>query len=135
MQRLVALVDEFESLLAGAEDLGVTGGDEVTRAFEQVLEVFNDALGLARQNRLYLLAHISTNSRDNAAIARMSELQAVRARRTTAATRFVAWIGRIDVEALIAASATARAHAFPLRQAQVESAHLMDPAREALAAE
>lgn len=132
---LVQHIDDLESLLAGAEALDASSGGEVTAAFERTLDAFNDALRLSRQNRLYLQAHISANSRDNAAIARMSELQAVRARRLKAATRFIAWVGRIDVEALIAASGAARAHAFPLRQARIQAAHLMDQSREALSVE
>ncbi len=132
---LIRHIEDLESLLAGAEAQGASSGGEVTAAFEQILDAFNDALRLSRQNRLYLQAHISANSRDNAAIARMSELQAVRARRLKAATRFIAWVGRIDVEPLIAASNAAQVHAFPLLQARIQAEHLMDQSREALSVE
>ncbi len=132
---LVKHIENLESLLDGAESLGVTSGHEVTTAFERILDVFNDGLRLSRRNRFYLQAHVSANSRDNSAIARLSEYEAVRARRLKAAARFIAWVGRIDIEALIAASNAAREHAFPLRQAQIEAAHLMDQSREALSIE
>jgi pepF/M3 family oligoendopeptidase len=48
-------------------------------------------------------------------------------------TRFTAWIGSLDVEALIAQSALARDHAYALQRAKREASHLMSPAEEALA--
>src|SRR5680860_868524 len=102
VDRLVALIEELEMLLAAAEATDTASLDEVTVAFERVIGVFNESLGLARHNRWYLQAHVSGNTRDSAAQARMSALQAVRTRRAIAETRFIAWLGRIDVGALIA---------------------------------
>ncbi len=134
VDRLISLIDAHESLLTAAEALDSGDFDAVTPAFDGMIGLFNEALGLARHNRWYLQAHVSEDTRDQAAQARMSELEAVRSRRTVAEKRFVAWLSHIDVEALIAASSAARDQAFLLRQAQVAAAHQMDQPREALAA-
>ena len=135
VERLVLLIGDLESLLEAAEARAATDRDEVTQAFDRIIAVFNESLGLARHNRWYLEALIAANTRDLAAQARMSELQAIRTRRTIAETRFIAWLGRIDVDALVTVSPEASAHAFLLRQAVIAASHLMDPPREALAAE
>ncbi len=54
---------------------------------------------------------------------------------TRLTARFTAWIGSLDVEALIERSQLAREHADPLRRTKFAAAHLMSPAEEALAAE
>ncbi|HYI26074.1 MAG TPA: M3 family metallopeptidase [Thermomicrobiales bacterium] len=134
VERLGSLVDNLETLLGEAEVLDPTNLGDVVPVFERIIVVFNESLGLARHNRWYLQAHLWTDSRDTAAQARMSELQAIRTRRAIAETRFIAWLGGIDVEALVAVSAEAAAHAFLLRQARISAGHQMDPPREALAA-
>src|SRR5690606_32588823 len=50
-------------------------------------------------------------------------------------TRFTAWLGQQDVEALIAGSGVAKEHSYLLRKAKEEAEHLMSPAEEALASE
>ena len=65
----------------------------------------------------------------------MSEFQQGAVRLSQLATRFTAWIGSLDVDALIDRSALAREYAFILREAQRQAAHLMTPAEEALATE
>jgi len=134
VDRLTSLIDELEALLTEAEGLDTDDPQAVTAAFDRLIAVFNDGLGLARHNRWFLQAHVAANSRDTAAQARKSELEALRARRAVAEARFLAWLGRIDVESLITASPAARDHDFLLRQAQTAARHLMDQPREALAA-
>ncbi len=43
---LIRHIEDLESLLAGAEAQGASSGGEVTAAFEQILDAFNDALRL-----------------------------------------------------------------------------------------
>jgi len=104
-------------------------------SFERVTVRLNAALDRFRTLSAYISAFVSTDSRDNLAQARYSELQQHAVRLSQLGTRFTAWIGSLDVEALIAASPVARDHAFALRQGQIAAAHLMSPAEEALAAE
>jgi pepF/M3 family oligoendopeptidase len=72
---------------------------------------------------------------NDAAQAALSELMQANAQLAQLQSRMTAWIGSLDVEALIATSPVARANAFLLREAVTDAAHLMSPAEEALAAE
>ncbi len=104
-------------------------------AFERVIAQLNAVLDEFRTLSAYISAFVSTDSRDNLAQAKFSELQQHAVRLSLLGTRFTAWIGSLDIEALIEASPVARDHAFALRQARTAASHLMSPAEETLAAE
>jgi pepF/M3 family oligoendopeptidase len=105
------------------------------QAFEQAAATFNALLERIITLRAYIYAFVSTNSRDNLAQARFSIFRQESVKLTQLSTRFTAWVGGLDVEALIEHSPIAREHAFLLRRAKQEAEHLMSPAEEALAAE
>jgi pepF/M3 family oligoendopeptidase len=65
----------------------------------------------------------------------MSELQQHLVRFSQLSTRLTAWIGSLDVEALITRSSLANEHVFMLREAKIEATHLMSPTEEALSTE
>ncbi len=109
--------------------------DATVRAAEEVLARYNAVLRTVRTLGSYIRCFVSTDSRDDVAQARLSELQQHMVRLSQLGTRFVAWIGSLDVAALIAGSEVAQDHAFALRHAQAGARHLMSPAEEALAAE
>lgn len=109
--------------------------DATLASFERAIAGLNGVLDEQRTLGAYIAAFVSTNSRDTLAQARQSELQAQSVRLAQLGTRFTAWIGSLDVEALIARSAAAEAHAFMLRRAKIAATHLMSPPEEALAAE
>jgi pepF/M3 family oligoendopeptidase len=128
---LVALFDEH-----GVEQREAVPADAATvRAFERVVERFNAVLQQVRTLSAYISAFVSTNSRDDVAQARQSELRLHTLQLSQLGTRFTAWIGGMDVDALLAASEVARAHEWMLRKAKMQAAHLMSPAEEALASE
>ncbi|MGZ3638471.1 MAG: M3 family oligoendopeptidase, partial [Ktedonobacterales bacterium] len=104
-------------------------------AFERVITRLNDVLRDVQTLSAYISSFVSTDSRDNLAQGKQSELQQHTVKLSQLMTRFTAWIGSLDVEGLIAQSQVARDHAFALRQAKEDAAHLMSPAEEALAAE
>src|SRR5262249_41614854 len=108
---------------------------QLVRIVETVIERVNTVLADIQTLSAYLSAFVTTDSRDNVAQAKYSELQQHTVRLSQLTTRFIAWIGSLDVEALIAQSAVARAHAFALRQAKVRAAHQMTRDQGALAAE
>ncbi|HEX8804518.1 MAG TPA: M3 family oligoendopeptidase, partial [Acidimicrobiales bacterium] len=83
----------------------------------------------------FAYAHVSTASTDEAAQALLSRLAARSATVRLLRTRFDGWLGRLDVDALVARSAPAAEHAWPLRKAARRAAHQMSEAEEALAAE
>jgi pepF/M3 family oligoendopeptidase len=110
--------------------------DEATvQALEAVVRAMNAVLDEMRTVNVYINSFVSTDSRHNLAQARQSELQQHAVRLTMLGTRLTAWIGSLDVEALLARSALAREHAFMLRKGKIEAAHQMSPAEEELATE
>lgn len=108
---------------------------EVVTVFETAVTRFNALLEEVSTLHAYVAGHIATNSRDMTALARYSEFQQRAAQLDLLGTRLVAWVGSLDVEALIAHSPLAQDHAFALRRAQKQALHLMSPAEEALAAD
>src|SRR5205085_9404413 len=100
-----------------------------------VIGSLNEVLAARQTLMAYVQGFVTTNSRDDLAQAKRSELELQGVRLTQLVTRFTAWIGGLDVPALIAQSDVARAHEFMLRKTQVQAAHLMSPGEEGLAAE
>jgi len=133
-------VDGIAELRAEFDRLGIRAADgvnvdaETVAAFDAIVPRQN-ALGEAlRTVGAYVSAFVSTNSRDETAQARDSELSQHLVELRKLGTRFVAWIGALDVDALVERSATARAHAFPLRKAARAARHQMTEPEEDLAA-
>lgn len=110
--------------------------DETIEVFEDVLETFNRLRAKLHTLYAYVACHIATNSRNETAQARMSELQQAFVNFAKLKTRLTAWLGSLeDLNALIEASPLAREHAYALQKASVRADHLMSPAEEALAAD
>jgi pepF/M3 family oligoendopeptidase len=109
--------------------------DETRQTFEAVLGQVNAVNEEVGTIEAYIYGFVSTDSRDAVALARLSEVQQQQSILSQLETRFTAWIGALDVEALIARSPLAADHAHALRQAKQRATHLMSPAEEALAAE
>jgi pepF/M3 family oligoendopeptidase len=109
--------------------------DAQVQAFEQAVARYNALLERVGPIRAFINGFVSTNSRDDLAQARLSELQQQFVQLHQLDTRLVAWIGSLDVESLIARSAVAAEYAFLLREAKEEARHQMSPAEEDLAAD
>jgi pepF/M3 family oligoendopeptidase len=116
------------------EQPAITVNASVVQTFELITEHYNSVLDATRTLSTYISCFVSTNSQDNLAQAKMSELQQSLVLLSQLGARFTAWIGSLDIEALIEQSTVARDHAYPLRRAKQEASHLMSPAEEALAA-
>jgi len=108
--------------------------DAVVAGFEEVTTRYNELVTEVGTLGSYIYAFVSTNSRDDMAQARLSELDNHTVLLSQLGTRYTAWIGSLDVEALIERSPLAADHAFALRKAWLEARHLMSPAEEDLAA-
>src|SRR5438874_6166313 len=98
--------------------------DETVRAVEEVIARYNAVLDETRTLGSYINSFVATNSRDNLAQAKLSELQQHTVKLSQLGTRFTAWIGSLDVEGLITRSQAANDHVFALRQAKLRSEHL-----------
>ncbi len=134
----VQAITDLEALFDqhGIAQRDATSLDQATvAAAESTIERYNAVLREIHTLGAYIRSFVSTDSRNTLAQARLSELQQQALRLTLLGTRFTAWVGTLDVETLIAGSATARAHAFMLRKAKQSAEHLMAPALEELAAE
>lgn len=109
--------------------------DATVHSFEAVVNALNATFEDVRTTMAYVSSFVATDSRNNLAQAKMSELQQHFVRLQMLGTRLTAWIGSLDVEALINRSQVARDHVFMLRKAKIEAEHQMSPAEEDLAAE
>jgi len=128
---LVELFDEHEI----KEQKNLPLEDSTTITFEKVVSRLNEVLDKVRTIRAYIHSFVSTNSRDTLAQEKLSIFQPEMVKLGILSTRFSAWVGGLDVEALIERSSQAREHAYYLRKVKIQSLHLMSPAEEELAAE
>lgn len=83
----------------------------------------------------YLGCLTAANTRDEAGQAQLSVIDGMGVTFNQIRTRFTAWVGEQDIEALIASSELAKEHEYILRKAKFRSTKLMSPAEESLAAE
>lgn len=134
VQAINEMTELFDNHGVGERDAAPLD-DETVKAFEAVVEKYNSVLEEVETLRAYIYAFVSTDSRDDKAQAALSELQSHTMRLGKLGTRFTAWIGSLDVDALIERSDVAREHEFMLRKAKKGAEHLMSPAEEELAAE
>lgn len=130
----------FRTLLAdlAALDTLFPDGDAASSpraTLEDALQRLNDVETRFQVVNAFLYGLIATNSRDDAAQARASELRAGEASLDKALTRFGAWVAQQDVETLIRVSPVARQHAYRLRRAAARASCQMSAAEEALAAD
>ncbi len=136
-----AMTEDVERLARLWDERGVdaspssTIDEKTVGAFDEVVAAYNAVLKSSSTLYVYVYSFVATDSRDDLAQARQSELQQQMVKLSQLGARFVAWIGSLDVEALITRSSMAAAHAYMLRKAAAQAAHLMSPAEEALADE
>ncbi|HYP19393.1 MAG TPA: oligoendopeptidase F, partial [Chloroflexia bacterium] len=140
-QGFSALVGSIEELAQLFDERKIEKGesrpldDETVGAFEAVVNRLNEVLKDTMTLGAYVRGFTTTNSRDNLAQAKLSELQNSTLILSKLSTRLTAWIGSLDVEELVNRSQVAADHAYMLRKAQEQSQHLMSPVEEELAAE
>ncbi|WP_309709564.1 M3 family oligoendopeptidase [Armatimonas sp.] len=108
--------------------------DEDIAAYEAITKAFNALYSDLRRVRAYLSLRIATDSRDAAAQAKLSELRGALIPLSSLGTRFTAFMGSLDSEALIAKSEVAAAHAYGVREAKVYAEHQLPLEQEELVA-
>ncbi|MDQ4045470.1 MAG: oligoendopeptidase F, partial [Chloroflexota bacterium] len=126
--KIVELEDAVKNLEAGAE---IT--DETVATFDTLTSRINDVLRQGSTVRSFVAGYTSVDSRNKTANACESELRMLFARYSMISTRYTAWLGSLDTEALIENSEVAREHEFMVRRARVEAEHLMSQPEEDLA--
>ncbi|WP_424951445.1 M3 family oligoendopeptidase [Deinococcus sp.] len=140
---------EYLAAIAGiADQVGALGGifdrleirkdgqrEEVAAAYDEATTALNALLADLAPVRAYANAFVTTDSRNDAAQARASELSTLTQPLGDLMTRYSAWLGGLDLVELKANSGMARAHSYSLERAQHAARHQMSPAEEALASE
>ena len=107
---------------------------EFTSAFDEVLGTLNKLRDDFDVIEAYIYSFVTTDSRNNLAEAKLSELESAEVELEKIRTRLTAWIGSMDVEGLIASSDQAKAHEFFVRKASATAQHQMSEIEEDLAA-
>lgn len=107
--------------------------DGVVAIFEDVFGRLNTIGDKVRETQAYLHSFVTTEATNDLAQAKMSELQMALVGISKASTRFVAWLGSLDVDALIERSQLAKDHEFAVRRAAKEAGLQMSEIEEDLA--
>lgn len=135
IQSIAELAELFDQEGIGSNTAATPDTTSAVTSFERVIERYNTVLDETRTLSVYISSFVATDSRNNLAQSKLSQLQQHTMRLSQLGTRFTAWLGEQDVEALISDSQVAGEHGFALRRAKQQAQHLMSPAEEALAAE
>jgi pepF/M3 family oligoendopeptidase len=141
-----AAIQKVKSQLDGLEKLFVervsktdaaTPPAELAGLAGQAIDEFNALYELAYTVNAYIYSFVTTDSRDQLAMKRLSEFDPISVRMQNIGTQFTAWAGRLApvLESVIPANPSTRGHAFMLREAARQARYLMPEDQESLAAE
>jgi len=131
IQALVPLFDELE--VRRVESLALTPA--LVERFERLTTRLNQLYLDLRKVRSYLGCFVTTDATDELAQSRQSELRIAFVTLDKLWTRYTAWVGSMDLSALLAGSDLARSHEWMLRQSQETARHQMPEPVEALASD
>lgn len=130
-------IDDFEAL-CHLKDVRrrLTPGVDASLAadYDEVTTRLNALLDRYFTIYTYIGCHVSADARDDAARSAESMLDSRAVKIDTLSTRYVAWVGTMDPDALMRLSPTASAHAFHIQEARYLAEHQMTEAEEDLAA-
>jgi len=132
LTRIADLKETFEKRGIRKLDDG-TIDDDTVYAFEDIIERFNDIYELAGKIRSYIHSFVSTDVRNDDAQARSSQMSMDTIDLDKLENRFVAWVGSLDVDALIERSSVAADHAHFVQRVRTTAEHQMSEAEEDLA--
>lgn len=141
-----AAFSEFKRQVADLEDFFVEVVDkaDATKPANQLgtiigetVEKLNAVYALTNTLSPYISCHVDTNSRDKTAARIQSEFQQAYVPLRKLGIRFTDWMGKLQpvLDEAISNNATAKSHAFNLKEAAEQSKYLMSQAEEGLAAE
>jgi pepF/M3 family oligoendopeptidase len=132
-EEIAALGTLFDMRNVGRRDEATVDADTVA-LFEEVTRRLNALYESIHTIGSYLGCYVAADAANDRAQSLLSELRVALVPLSQVGTRFTAWVGSLDLEALLVASQTAREHEYPLRQAQVQARHQMPQGEEDLAA-
>jgi pepF/M3 family oligoendopeptidase len=122
-------------VLEEAEKLPPDVNSRLVDKFEEVMRTYDDLTREIRTLGAFISGFVSTDSRNDLALARDSELDVTLIPFSKLSTRLTAWLGTLPLDDLVAMSQVARSHRYALEKAVVSAHHLMSPEEEALAAD
>lgn len=133
-KQVAALEKFFKNKLSKAEK---AKKKELAPLVGEVIDRINKIQTLSSTIFPYIYSFVTTNSRDKLAMKTLSEMEQASLPMSQLLTRFTAWVGKnaqklTDVTKL---NASAKAHAFMLKEAARDSKYLMSDNEESLAAE
>ena len=108
---------------------------EFVQAYETAVARISSLFERLRLVGAYLGCMTSVNANDALAQAEESRLNVESVALDKLMTRYVAWVGSSDADALISASSVAKSYEYAVRRAAYQEQHLMSEAEEALASE
>jgi len=138
---LLEVAGDVVSLEKLYDEVGVADGKEIessaelTEVVERIIFSTNTVSERIHLCRAYISSFVTTDSTDEVAMAKDSELQSSLISLNKLSTRLVAWIGRLPLEDLVADSDVVAAHEYYLGRAKFLSGKMMSAAEEALAAD
>ena len=112
----------------------VPNTDAAVKALEAYLNESNAFSKASKLVSAFISCFTSTDSRNDLAQAKTSELQLAYVRISKLATRFQAWLGSVDLPAILEQSQIAKDHQYALLKAKTEARHQMTAGEEDLAA-
>jgi oligoendopeptidase F len=132
---LQALAEGLSTLQRSFDSLNIRKGNTELAGFDDVLSGFNQLMDHARLVNGYVSAIVTTDSRNQLAQARASEIENLLASARKLGKRLTAWLGGLDVDALLRSSELAREHEYALRKAVIGAQRLMTDAEESLSSD
>ena len=120
--------------IAAREPKNLPATPEIVRAYEAATAAFNAVSKSSWLVGGFIALFTTTDSRNDLAQAKRSGLSKYYITLGICGTRYTAFLGSLDPDALLAASEMARAHEFYIREAQIAAKHQMSPVEEELSA-
>ncbi len=102
------------------------------QALEAILSSMNALINQVRLVQGFISCFTSTDSRNDQAQAKASELQLFYVRQSKLGTRLASWVGSIDLAGTLQYSSMARDYQFTLEKMQFAASHQMSPLEEDL---
>ncbi len=127
---------EWESAIAQLEKaLDEREGKDDPAALASFLQDLNRVMETGKTLNAFVMCFVSTDSRNEKALAAHSEMQPWNARLRKIVARLVKWVGQVDLESATAAAPVLAEHEFILRRMKEEATHQMSLPEEQLAAD
>lgn len=125
-------IDHAELWMAGqALDIPASSADQV-KLLEAMISTYNALSDEGELLSAYVYAHVSTDSTDDLAARKESDLNVQLSRFRKWVKQMNRWIGAMNSEGIQAESQIARDHAFAIQRAETEARHQLSAGEESL---